>query len=407
LSPSALQTRVFLLILALFFVDGIDIQMLAVALPALIAEWTVPATSFALALAIGHVGAAIGASIGGVLGDRIGRKTTIIAGALLFGIMSVSLILITNVRELVLLRFASGLGLGGCIPPAIALLTERFSTRRRGAVIGLALLCTPFGIAAVGLLAAIVLPIYGWRTLFVIAGALPIGLALTMMPLLPDSTSTVRSSGPKSGIFREIRSLGVAFSGGFLCFSFSLSYLALSIVLTWLPTLLSHEGFSLRIAAAALSVWSVGGMTGTLIAGWAVGRFGWLRTSMGLALCAVGGAFLLALSASLSSDRARETIALYCLLAITGCMVSALITSLFAAATYIFPLTVRSTGVGAATTSGRIGAISGALWGVHALKLGVLAGFFVALASVLMMVIACLWVTGRIFAAQQPSREER
>jgi len=88
-------------------------------------------------------------------------------------------------------------------------------------------------------------------------------------------------------------------------------------------------------------------------------------------------------------------------------MVSALITSLFAAATYIFPRTVRSTGVGAATTSGRIGAISGALWGVHALKLGGLAGFFVALASVLMMVIACLWVTGRIFAAQQPSREER
>jgi AAHS family 4-hydroxybenzoate transporter-like MFS transporter len=200
LSPSALQARVILLVLALFFVDGIDVQMLAVALPALIAEWTVPASKFALALAIGHVGAAIGASIGGVLGDRIGRKSTIIGGALLFGITSVSLVLITNVSELVLLRFISGLGLGGCIPPAIALLTERFSARRRGTVVGLALLCTPFGIAAVGLLAAIVIPAHGWRTLFVIAGALPVGLALTMMTLLPESSAHARSNGRRSGI---------------------------------------------------------------------------------------------------------------------------------------------------------------------------------------------------------------
>jgi AAHS family 4-hydroxybenzoate transporter-like MFS transporter len=376
--------------------------MLAVALPALIAEWSLPASRFALALAIGHVGAAIGASVGGVLGDRIGRKATIVGGALLFGILSVSLIMITSVRELVLLRFASGLGLGGCIPPAIALLTEGFSTRRRGTVVGLALLCTPFGIAAVGLLAAIVVPHHGWRTLFVIAGALPIGLALTMVPLLPESPAHARSSGRRSGIYREIRSLGVAYSGGFLCFSFAFSYLALSIALTWLPTLLSREGFSLPIAAAALSVWSIGGMTGTLIAGWAVGQFGWLRSTAGLAACAVGGALLLALSASLSSVRATEAIVLYCLLAITGCMVSGLITSLFAAATYIFPLTIRSTGIGAATTSGRIGAISGALWGVYALNLDGLAGFFIAMASVLMMAFACLWMTGRAYAAQPP-----
>jgi AAHS family 4-hydroxybenzoate transporter-like MFS transporter len=401
LSPSALQARVILLVLALFFVDGIDVQMLAVALPALIAEWTVPASKFALALAIGHVGAAIGASIGGVLGDRIGRKSTIIGGALLFGITSVSLVLITNVSELVLLRFISGLGLGGCIPPAIALLTERFSARRRGTVVGLALLCTPFGIAAVGLLAAIVIPAHGWRTLFVIAGALPVGLALTMMPLLPESSAHARSNGRRSGIYREIRSLGLAYSASFLCFSFALSYLALSIVLTWLPTLLSREGFSMRIAAAALSVWSIGGMTGTLLAGWAVGRLGWLRTTMGLAACAAGGALLLALSASVSSGRSGETIALYCLLAVTGCMVSGLITSLFAAATYIFPLTVRSTGIGGATTAGRIGAISGALWGVQAIKLDGPAGFFIALAGVLLMAVAGLWMTGRAYAAQQ------
>jgi MFS transporter, AAHS family, 4-hydroxybenzoate transporter len=430
-TPSAVHVRVLLLILALFFVDGMDTQMVAVALPALIADWATPASRFALALAIGHVGAGLGAPIGGVLGDRIGRKRTIIAGALLFGVISVFLALISSVNELVVLRFVAGLGLGGCIPPAITLLTERFSTGRRGTVVGLALLCTLIGVAAVGFLGAAVMPIYGWRTLFVIAGLLPIGLAAAMMPLLPESPSylerlspaarpSAQSNSPGSTplslvsrstdswlqTFREMRSLGIARAASFLCGSFAFTYVAMSFVLTWLPTLLSSEGFSLRIASSALSVWSIAGMAGTFIAGWAVGKIGWLRTTIGLACCAMGGALLLALCAPRPSDSSIALIALYGLLAITGCMLNGLITALYAAATYVFPPAVRSTGVGTAAMAGRIGAISGALIGVRALKFDGLAGFFLATAAVLLIAALCLRTTGRAHAAQPPHREE-
>jgi AAHS family 4-hydroxybenzoate transporter-like MFS transporter len=429
-TPSVIQIRVLLLILALFFVDGMDTQMVAVALPALIADWATPASRFALALAIGHVGAGLGAPIGGVLGDRIGRKRTIIIGALLFGFVSVFLALITSVNELVVLRFVAGLGLGGCIPPAITLLTERFSTGRRGTVVGLALLCTLIGVAAVGFLAAAVMPLYGWRTLFVIAGLLPIGLAVAMMPLLPESTSflerispaahasaqrhspgstvsppSARASGSWLEIFREMRSLGVAKAASFLCVSFAFTYVAMSFVLTWLPTLLSSEGFSLRVASSALSVWSIAGMAGTFIAGWAVGKIGWLRTTTGLACCAMGGALLLALSAPRPSDGSIAIITLYGLLAITGCMLNGLITALYAAATYVFPTAVRSTGVGTAAMAGRIGAISGALLGVRALKLDGLTGFFLATAAVLLIAALSLRTTGRAHAAE-PHHEE-
>jgi MFS transporter, AAHS family, 4-hydroxybenzoate transporter len=414
-TPSAIQIRVLLLILALFFVDGMDTQMVAVALPALIADWATPASRFALALAIGHVGAALGAPIGGVLGDRIGRKRTIIAGALLFGFISVFLVLITSVNELVVLRFVSGLGLGGCIPPAITLLTERFSTGRRGTVVGLALLSTLIGVAAVGFLAAAVMPNYGWRTLFVIAGLLPVGLAVAMMPLLPESASYLervspaaraRSTGSWLQTFREMRSLGVAKAASFLCGSFAFTYVAMSFVLTWLPTLLSSEGFSLRIASSALSVWSIAGMAGTFIAGWAVGKFGWLRTTTGLACCAMGGALLLALCAPRPSGSSIAIITLYGLLAITGCMLNGLITALYAAATYVFPAAVRSTGIGTAAMAGRLGAISGALIGVRALKFDGLAGFFLATAAVLLIAALCLRTTGRAHAAEPPHREE-
>jgi MFS transporter, AAHS family, 4-hydroxybenzoate transporter len=324
----------------------------------------------------------------------------------------------------------AGLGLGGCIPPAIALLTERFSTGRRGTVVGLALLSTLIGVAAVGFLAAAVLPIYGWRTLFVIAGLLPIALAAAMMPTLPESTSylqrlshaarsfaqgnsplsaesapSVRSNGSWLQVFREMRSLGIAKAASYLCGGFAFTYAAMSFVLTWLPTLLSSEGFSLRISSSALSVWSIAGMAGTFIAGWAVGKIGWQRTTIGLACCAMGGAMLLALLAPRPSDSSIAIITLYGLLAFTGCMLNGLMTALYATATYVFPPAVRSTGVGTAAMAGRIGAISGALLGVRALKLGGLTGFFLATAAVLLIAALCLRTTGKAHAAQ-PHHED-
>jgi AAHS family 4-hydroxybenzoate transporter-like MFS transporter len=87
-------------------------------------------------------------------------------------------------------------------------------------------------------------------------------------------------------------------------------------------------------------------------------------------------------------------------------MLNGLITALYAAATYVFPPAVRSTGVGTAAMAGRIGAISGALIGVRALKFDGLAGFFLATAAVLLIAALCLRTTGRAHAAQPPHREE-
>src|SRR5580658_2543217 len=164
---SAFQKRLLVFAALAFGVDGMANQVLGLAIPALLRDWGVSRASFAPVAALGLIGVAIGAALGGMLGDRFGRRAGLIGSVLLFGIMTTGTAFVHGMTSLTCLRLLAGLGVGGAIPSGMVFI--------------------PVGGLLAGIVATAVLPQFGWRGLFLIAGALPLLLALVFAFVLPES----------------------------------------------------------------------------------------------------------------------------------------------------------------------------------------------------------------------------
>src|SRR6476646_8680417 len=173
--------------------DGLDTQLIGNAIPALIREWSLPRGAFTTVLALGPLGMMVGGAIGGILGDRVGRRTALLSSVLSFAAMTLAIATVNSLPMLGLFRFLAGLGLGGAMPNAAALASEYVPRRQRAFAVTLTIVCFPLGGTLAALLSAQVLPQYGWRTLFVFGGILPIALAIVLFPLLPESPKYLAS----------------------------------------------------------------------------------------------------------------------------------------------------------------------------------------------------------------------
>src|SRR6185295_19555 len=149
--------------------------------------WTVPRAAFATAFASGLLGMMIGGALAGVVGDRVGRRTALIASVLVFGALTAATAAVDDLRSLAGLRFFTGLGLGGALPNAAALASEYVPRRHRPFAVTLTIVSIPLGGTIAALLAGQMLPVYGWRALFLVGGTLPLVLAAVLLKVLPES----------------------------------------------------------------------------------------------------------------------------------------------------------------------------------------------------------------------------
>ena len=116
------QKLFMLLLTALTIVfDGVDNQLLGIAVPAMMRDWAVPRGAFGAIVASGMVGMMLGGALAGVVGDRMGRRVALIGSVLIFGVLTAAAALVDSLWALGVLRFLAGLGLGGAMPNAAAL----------------------------------------------------------------------------------------------------------------------------------------------------------------------------------------------------------------------------------------------------------------------------------------------
>src|ERR1700751_3428472 len=185
---SRYQVRVAALCAAVVFLDGFDTQVIGNLVPSIIAEFKVTRPAMAPGGLAGLVGLMVGALTLGPLADKIGRRTVIIGSTLVFGVMTLLTgLLAESVTGLMVLRFLTGLGLGGAMPNSIAM-TAEYAPHRRQATMVMVMFCGfPIGASFAGFISAYLIPAFGWRPLLYLGGGLPIALVPLLLAELPES----------------------------------------------------------------------------------------------------------------------------------------------------------------------------------------------------------------------------
>ncbi|TKV86517.1 MFS transporter [Pseudomonas aeruginosa] len=168
---SAFQLRVLSLCFLIVAMDGFDTAAIGFIAPALAHDWQLSPAQLSPILGAALAGLALGAFAAGPLADRFGRKSVLLLSVLFFGGWSLASAYAGSVETLALLRFLTGLGLGGAMPNAITL-TSEYCPRRHRALMVTAMFCGfTLGSALGGLLAARMVPALGWESVLLLAAA--------------------------------------------------------------------------------------------------------------------------------------------------------------------------------------------------------------------------------------------
>jgi AAHS family 4-hydroxybenzoate transporter-like MFS transporter len=398
--------------------DGIDNQLLGNAVPALMREWSLPRAAFTTALALGPFGMMIGGVVGGILGDRVGRRTALLSSVIAFAVLTLGIAFTTNVTMLGGLRFLAGVGLGGAMPNAAALASEYVPRRQRPFAVTLTIVCIPLGGTLAALLSGQVLPRYGWRALFIVGGIVPTLLALVLFKVLPESprflagrrerwpqlVRLLRKLGhdiPRDASFVDAAAQGQVKSrasirelfvpefrrdtvGLFGSFFFGLLANYLGII--WIVSMLTGAGFSQVDASNALAAFNFGGVAGAIGGALLIQRLGSRITMLGMSAIAVGSSLLLAAS-PLSPPATFGFVAMF---ALTGGLLNAVQTTMYALAAHVYPTRIRGTGVGTAVAVGRIGNVLASYVGSFALENGGPPAYFSTWAITMAIVLVSL-----------------
>lgn len=389
LVPPAMRVhlRVAWLCGAVLFLEAYDIASVGNAIPSLVDAWNLRPAMFTQALTAGNVGLLLGLLGAGMLGDRLRRRSLIICCVLEFGVFSLLSALVHSPLQLEILRFLTGLGLGGGMTLAIATAADFAPRTSQGRFVILIQAGVPMGLLFGGLLASQLVRAFGWQGIFVAGGVLPIAVAPLLM-LLPNTAAERRDESrqnPVAALFRN----GLA-PTTFLLWSMSLlNVLVVSFILLWMPAILHTAGESPARSILAASMYPVGGLAGPFFTAPFVDRLGIERVlTCALALgafCvfAIGAfhlpywlLFAVLFGAGLGGSSQGGIITLSCL---------------------AYPAGIRSSGAGWALGAGRIGSIAGPILGGLLLALNLQPqSIFVAASIPALCVVLLMVILGRL-----------
>jgi MFS transporter, putative metabolite:H+ symporter len=167
---SSFHRRIFFLIGAGMFFDGYDLYVGTTVLGSTVQSGFSTLNQNAQFVSATFFGMTLGSLITGFLGDRYGRRFTYQFNLLIFGLASFAAAFAPNMDVLNLLRFVMGLGLGAEIVVGYSTLTEFVPPRLRGRLLASMALLVVSGLPATALLGTLIIPTFGWRPMFVIAG---------------------------------------------------------------------------------------------------------------------------------------------------------------------------------------------------------------------------------------------
>ncbi|WP_454741579.1 MFS transporter [Cupriavidus necator] len=422
---NSFHARVLAWCLLVIIIDGYDIAVAGAALPSIMKEMGVTASTAGFMASSALFGMMFGAIFLGALSDKIGRRWTISLCVFLFSVFTAAAGLTSDPVTFSVMRFIAGLGIGGVMPNIVAQMTE-YSPRRIRSFMTTVMFS---GYAIGGILAAVIgkqfIAGFGWQVVFFAAGV-PVLLIPFILKTMPESLSFLvsrqnerdlrevvrridpqlrldpgatfqlprqdRAAGaPVARLFQDGRGVSTImfwiafFTGLFMVYALS----------TWLTKLMAMSGYSLGSALSFVIALNLGAVVGAIGGGWLADRFHikWVLVSM----YALGAFFLYLMTFKTSTD------VLYLLIGAVGaCTTGAQIVA-YAYSGQFYPMSIRSTGVGMASGIGRLGAIvAPVLIGlIVSLKLPLEQNFLVIGAAGIVGALALACINHRLSASGQ------
>ncbi|WP_158884259.1 MFS transporter [Amycolatopsis anabasis] len=354
--------------------EGFDLVVLGTVLPVLIRDkvWGMTPGIGSAVSTVGLLGMMVGALTIGTITDVIGRRKALIFAVTSFSALTLLCAFAPNVLIFAILRFLAGLGLGGCLATAIALVTEYARTGRSSS--STTTLMTGYHVGAVltALLGIVVIPEFGWRAMFVIGAAPALVLVPLMLKYLPESQAFLAAKGAtidRPAAKESLNAVRALFQGGLTRATIAFwiaSFMGLLLVYglnTWLPEIMRSAGYPLGRALSLLLTLNIGAIVGLVIAGRVADKIGVRNATIGwFGLAAVGLALL---SVKLPG------FGLYAVVLIAGIFVFSSQVLVYAYIGRVYPAASRATGLGWAAGTGRLGAITGPLLGGALLSAGI------------------------------------
>jgi MFS transporter, AAHS family, 4-hydroxybenzoate transporter len=406
--------------------DGIDMQLLGIVAPLVIADFGVDRGTFGIAMSAALVGFGLGAWGGGWLGDSIGRRYTLALAGLLFALATVGASFAGGVWSMALWRVIGGLGFGAAYANSLAMAGEWVPDRLRPVTVSTLSVGTPIGGTVVGWLGPDLAEAYSWRGTFVVFGVATLLLVVIVLAVLRDSPSFLLAKGKKEAAARAARrvldedvelaperhdtdseaghSIGVLhrsnlrFNVG-IGIAFAASTMCAYGILNWATSFLTAAGFTLEQAGNAVSVGGITAIVGSVAAGLLARHFGSKRVMAGISvtLVVLMAALGVAVETLPAAPDVGERALVVALVAAAAAVFSSAIAAMYVIMIAGYPQSCRSAGLGFGIFMSRVGAISASGFGGALLDLGQgsVAPFFTVLALCAVLISAAAFIVDR------------
>jgi AAHS family 4-hydroxybenzoate transporter-like MFS transporter len=412
------------------FVDGLNTQILGFILPQIAQAWGIPHEMLGIIFSSSLIGLFAGYLFIAPLSAQLGHKRVMVACTALFGVVTLATTLARDPYTLMAARFITGVGLGGALPSALAMTGEFIPGRRRSTAATLVISGISLGSTCAGVTAAMLLDAYGWQSVLIVGGLLPLVIALVLAFTLSESFSyLVMRRGDNAGALRLLARIDPAIGKGpatrtvtmgsesssasvLMLFQdrrtvgtlaqwlmMVLNLLVNYALQNWLTTMLIQLGQTHRVAIAATTMINAGGILSGFVVGPLMDRFGVYRILTALFVAAAG--FVFTVGSMLNGPVVALLASSFCL----GLCSNGLQKGAGALAIFFYPTALRSTGTGWLFGVGRVGAILGPLAIGSLLAAGWTPARLLHTAVIPMLLGAAVVATMGLFYVRGPGRK--
>jgi AAHS family 3-hydroxyphenylpropionic acid transporter len=334
-------------------IEGFDLQAAGVAAPKLGPAFGLAPDALGLVFSAAIFGLVLGALVGGRVSDRLGRKPALLLSLGTFGLFSLLTAAAWDYHSLLLVRFVTGLGLGGAFPNLIAIASEGAAENRRATAVATIYAGMPFG-GAISALVSLFGAHGSWETVFIIGGIAPLLLLVPMLRWrLPDVRAAQPADTPRkplSTLFAKGRGVDTAA----LWLASFCALLVLYLLLNWLPVLLEGRGIARKDALIVQIVFNLAGALASRFCGQAMDGVDQRLVTLAMAAGLIASLSMLALAPAELGWTALAAAA-------AGSAVLAMQAIIYALAPAFYAADIRGTAIGSVVAVGRLGSVTGPL----------------------------------------------